>query len=635
MGKPFDKELLEINETYKWSANTKLDVDSKDLLRMTSFPMLAVGSGGSFSACSYLSLLHQEYGNICKSITPLELHSSKNVIRNANVFFLSASGKNSDILFGFNLSIQNEAKNIFSLCMRKNSPLAKLSKNYSASTIIDFNHPSGKDGFLATNSLVSFFVILARIFNKFEYRELTFEEIFLNRMTDFCKSLDKDFTIQVLYGGWGAPIAIDIESKFTEAGLGNILLADFRNFAHGRHNWFDKKKRQSAVIAIVTPSEKELAQKTLALLPKSIPRLIIETTDNTPNGAIELLIKSFYLTKVIGELKEIDPGRPGVPEYGRKLYNLKYASLYKSKRKVDEDFLIRRKIGLSDILQLSDDQYSIWYNSLLAFKKSINSSRFAGIIFDYDGTLCSSKERYHGPSELIREQLLRILQSDIVIGIVTGRGKSVRLDLQKFIPKKFWNKVILGYYNGSQISMLDDDKAPDASKPKANSLEALFSEISNHFLIGKFLTEDRLKIEPRPQQLTIEINDQFIGALIKEVLLDIVAKYDYKDIKVLQSSHSIDIILNTVSKLHILQECERFIKSQDKEHKFLCIGDCGKWPGNDYQLLGSKYSLSVDEVSTDPDTCWNLASPGIRNIDATLQYLQAITVTKNSFSIKL
>lgn len=635
MGKPFNKELLEVNETYNWSADVKLNIDKKDLLRMTSLPMLAVGSGGSFSACSYLSLLHQEYGNICRSVTPLELHSSRNVIRNANVFFLSASGKNSDILFGFNLSIQNEAKNIFSLCMRKNSPLAKLSNNYSTSTIIDFSHPSGKDGFLATNSLVSFFIILARIFNKFERKELILEEIFLNKIADFCKSLDKDFTIQVLHGGWGTPVAIDIESKFTEAGLGNILLADFRNFAHGRHNWFDKKKRQSAILAIITPSEKELAQKTLALLPKSIPRLIIETADNTPNGTIDLLIKSFYLTKAIGELKEIDPGRPGVPEYGRKLYNLKYASLYKKSAKTDDDYLVKRKINSSGILELSDDQYSIWYNSLLAFRKSINSSKFAGIIFDYDGTLCSSKERYSGPSELIREQLLRILQSNIVIGIVTGRGKSVRSDLQKFIPKKFWKSVLLGYYNGSQISMLDNDKAPDASKPKANSLEGLFSEISNHFLIARFLGEDRLKIEPRPQQLTVEINDQFIGLLIKELLLDIVAKYDYKDIKVLQSSHSIDIILNTVSKLNILQECERFVKSSGKEPQFLCIGDCGKWPGNDYQLLGSKYSLSVDEVSADPDTCWNLAPPGIRNIDATLQYLQAITTEKNSFSIKL
>src|SRR5260370_29648479 len=31
--------------------------------------------------------------------------------------------------------------------------------------------------------------------------------------------------------------AWDLESKFSEAALGSIQVADYRNFAHGRHHW--------------------------------------------------------------------------------------------------------------------------------------------------------------------------------------------------------------------------------------------------------------------------------------------------------------------------------------------------------------------------------------------------------------
>ena len=50
--------------------------------------------------------------------------------------------------------------------------------------------------------------------------------------------------------------------------------------------------------------------------------------------------------------------------------------------------------------------------------------------------------------------------------------------------------------------------------------------------------------------------------------------------------------------------------------------------GNDCELLSHEYALSVDEVSMDSSTCWNLASPGIRGVDATLEYLAKLHVDK-------
>ena len=78
-----------------------------------------------------------------------------------------------------------------------------------------------------------------------------------------------------------------------------------------------------------------------------------------------------------------------------------------------------------------------------------------------------------------------------------------------------------------------------------------------------------------------------------------------------------------VSKLNVLKHLRESVGAAP----VLTIGDRGRWPGNDYELLREPFALSVDELSVDPNTCWNLAPRGQRGIAATLCYLRALTVT--------
>jgi hypothetical protein len=48
-------------------------------------------------------------------------------------------------------------------------------------------------------------------------------------------------------------------------------------------------------------------------------------------------------------------------------------------------------------------------------------------------------------------------------------------------------------------------------------------------------------------------------------------------------------------------------------------------------LLAQPYALSVDEVSADPNTCWNLAPPGHRGVQALLDYVGAFRVKDGCF----
>ena len=633
MGKPFSQELDRIFDTYTWAD----EQDTQSLAQMAhdrQTPVLVVGSGGSFSACYLAVHLLQQLGIIAKAITPLELHSSKKTLRQSRILFISASGKNSDILFAFKSAIEENPISIVTFCMRLNTPLTSLAKKYSIAKALEYTIPAGKDGFLATNSLIAYFAILTKAFEKDALQQIKpVAGKDLSEISAFIDSLEENSTTTVLYSGWGQPTAIDIESKFTEAALGNINLADYRNFAHGRHHWFAKRAHNSSIIALVTPEEEMLASKTLSLLPKSIPKLVLRSKLPSAAASLELLIKSFRLIESVGKKRSIDPGKPGVPDFGRKLYNLRYASLVKPTNKSmdkDESNIILKKAKVNSIDDLSFDQLSYWKEAYKSFSNRLSKTKFGIIVFDYDGTLCRPQDRFNPLSQEITQHINSILKSGFVVGVVTGRGQSARKELQTAINPKLWPNVIMGYYNGADIGTLDNDNLPNVKIKPDDTLNKL------HQLLVSCEFPSKIKIELRPKQLTIQIDDKFEWKKIRSLILQLIMKSELSGFQVLESSHSMDIIRRPeVSKLNIIEHCISKANAKKISPNYLCIGDRGQWPGNDFELLSTPYSLSVDEVSSDKDSCWNLSSVGIEGVDSTLIYLQGIKHLRDHFRLNL
>jgi HAD superfamily hydrolase (TIGR01484 family) len=631
MGKPFEKELLALESTFRWALEQDTSKFEEAIKSNLNTPLICVGSGGSFSACSFAVLLYQHHGTISKAVTPLDLNYSKEIIRNLNLLFISASGKNTDIILAFKKAIEQEPSCVTSLCMRKGTPLSKLSEQYSVSKTYEYDIPSGKDGFLATNSLIAFFTLLYKAFDNNKVGknfQLSPDKKFVTELKKFIGDITPNHTFITLYGSWGQPVAVDLESKFSEAALGNIFISDYRNFGHGRHHWFAKRGKQSAVIAIVSPEEEAIALKTLDLLPKEIPKLIIKSANQGALSSIDLLAKSFYLVNELGKIQNIDPGKPGVPSFGSKLYNLRYSNLLRETEVTNpQTIAIKRKISDREINQMSSLELKHWVNSYNKFKKAITSAKFGSIIFDYDGTLCSHENRMK--TELtpeITQALTKILKNGFIVGVVTGRGKSVRELLQKSLNKTLWNNVIIGYYNGSDIGALNNNLLPNTSSHISPLLTTIQKELDDLF---KDLT-NKVSIELRPAQISIKVSFKRDWPYVRRVILQSVSLQNIEGISILESSHSIDIIENKrSSKLRILQFCHEKAQELELENNCLCIGDKGQWPGNDYSLLSTPYSLSVDEVSPLPSSCWNFATPGVKHTQATLEYLSLITNNKN------
>lgn len=629
MGKPFKTELKQIPNTYNWAQEQDIRALSDWFQRHKNIPIYFVGSGGSLSACYYAVSLAHEIGITATAVTPLELYHSRKALSSSAVFFISAGGHNKDILFGFNSAIQTEPRGIASLCMKLNSKLEHLSRRYSITDIFEFSIPVGKDGFLATNSLVAFFTILNKALSKLDSEIKSQLKITEGSGEEFLRSISEGSVITVLHGGWSKCVAVDIESKCTEGALSATLIADYRNFAHGRHHWFAKQNTRSAVIALISPEDESIASKTLSLIPEDIPRLSIRSTHDYPNSSIDLLIQSFRFIDLLGQKMKIDPGKPEVPEFGRKLYHLNYQTDYTTPKfkgvSTRAMFAIRRKTKVGSLEDISQEDLKWWLRAYSKFINRLNNRKYGAIVLDYDGTLCPASSRYEGISDNTAVALNRLLKDGAIIGIATGRGKSVRRDLQKSISPECWKSIFIGYYNGSQIGSLAEDLLPNIKLDTNSNLLKVKNYLET--LEMNFLYSCDL----RPSQLSIETS----STTSKRMLVDLIRGLNISGINVLESSHSIDIIPSDVSKQLVVDYCKLKAKNVNLPEDILCIGDKGQWPGNDYVLLSNPYSLSVDEVSMITDSCWNIAGMGIKNVDATNEYLDWISIVGGSLKIKI
>lgn len=642
LGKPYKSELEKLEETYQWALEVPLDPVVDFVKSATDLPMITVGSGGSYTSAAYAALLHQTMSGLAYPVTPLEILSRNRRLSKVAVAFFSAGGRNRDILYSFEVAARLEPEQLLVLCQSKGSKLASLSKQYCYVTLAEYVPPAGRDGFLATNSLLASAIVMTRAYGAIQpflgklpislqgIIGSSFREFTLELQTQVRRLLKKDSLI-VLYGKWSKPVAIDLESKMTEAGLVNMQLADFRNFAHGRHNWLAKHASSTGILALTTPEDEQIASKTLRIIPDSIPKVILSTKHSNSVGTLELLIKAMCVVYDFGRSRNIDPGRPGVPRFGSRLYNLRTPFSQSTREIVEGKMSLKkralfRKFGENLTLHEFNQKAVV---ALDSFLDRLQRTKFNGVVFDYDGTLCDPVHRFSGPSENIGKGIERLVTSGIRVGIATGRGSSVRKDLRKLLPNSVWSEVLIGYYNGSDIATLQDDAHPH----KDGTVDPTLSKFLS--IMDKEGYASDVQLTVRPKQITIEYPKDSGKKISILAYQHISQRYGINTIKILESSHSIDVVAPDVSKRNLVKTVEDYISKDGFQPQILKIGDKGRWPGNDFELLADEFSLSVDAVSQDFDGCWNIAPLGHRGEQATLDYLNMIKIQQSQFELEI
>ncbi len=631
MAKPYGQEMKRLGETFAWASSADVAPLRQAVRMAAARPLQAIGSGGSLSAAHALAVLHRQWTRqLAVVASPLE--TSWPSVETVSTWLISAGGGNVDILRAVEQIARREPRHVAVMCGREASPLAKFCEEHPYIDALLYPPPAGKDGFLATNSLLGFATLLARAYCE----EFGSAEEWSSAAATVAPWIDEGSSqVEALRRStallWGRPTtlvlhgqstfvgAVDLESKFTEAAIGNLQLADYRNFAHGRHHWLAKRGDESGILAFVSEDDSELAERTLRLIPEDIPISRVPIEGSATTQLLGSLTAALRIAGWAGEARGLDPGRPGVPDFGRKLYNLQLpkASKLKSHPKLsDRDAAaIARKAGASASDVAARGDLVVWTSALEDFRERLGTARFRGVVLDYDGTIVDTRRRFEPASDEMIAQLVRLLDAGIVVGIATGRGGSVQRDLKYRLPESLWSRVVVGYYNGAEINLLDSGYVPGGSGEVCASLAAVAATLRHHPELAGYVDQT-----DRKYQITLTPRRRLSEERLWETVQQIVHAAETTDIRATRSTHSVDVIAPGVSKVSVL----RYLRG-DTDASILAIGDRGKWPGNDFELLREPLSLSVDEASSDPSTCWNLGDWGQRGIRTTLDYLTAMT----------
>ena len=540
--------------------------------------------------------------------------------------------------------VRREPTVLAAICTRSHTALSELASSHGWTSCHEFPTPVRKDGFLATNSLLATSVLLVRAYG-YVFAALPSLPPKLDDLLHpdqhplrFSSALEQSFrplcerrTLVVLHGHMTQPAAADVESRFTEAALANVQLADYRNFAHGRHHWLARTADDTAVLILSSPEESNVADRTAMLLPKSIPVLHLRFSAGPP-GMLSAVLHSIYLGWFAAKAIGLDPGKPKVPQFGRRLYHLH--AIPKSPPSAitlsdSEACAIERKSGLTIANLHLRNQLDDWRSHYRTFQKKLANAHFSGVVFDYDGTLCHSTERVTGLRREVVARLIALLQAGIIVGIATGRGKSVKKELRAQIRPIHLRKLIMvGYHNAGEIGLLDDDKVPPCDATLHDSL----LEVNDTLTRNQFISRNS-KLEAKGRQITLEVTRPVLVQDIRNCVSDIARSHVETNVKIVQSSHSIDILAPGVSKQSLVTAMTERLGHHQGNPEILCIGDRGRWPGNDFELLQHPFALSVDQTSQDQLTCWNLAPPGSRNVDACLYYMDHIKPESRTFRL--
>ena len=286
-------------------------------------PLVATGSGGAEAAADLLALLYGARGGVGTAVSPMTLNSfSDSALSTSKILLISKGGHNKDIIFATRRGLKanpEKTAGIFLYEGERNESRKILLKAKSKNSFCIPLTQSG-DGFVAIGTTFAYFALFARIFqpkvNILKYKNISRNPytICLNDDTPLkIEDLKKVNSYLILHGSWGRPVADSLEGKLVESSLATASVFDFRNYCHGRFIYTSNHLDDSAIVMLISPREKKIAQNIRKFLPKTAKLILIETEKDAPEASLDQLIRSTKFFHDACDLKGVNPKSPANP----------------------------------------------------------------------------------------------------------------------------------------------------------------------------------------------------------------------------------------------------------------------------------------------------------------------------------
>jgi hydroxymethylpyrimidine pyrophosphatase-like HAD family hydrolase len=601
-------QLALLEETYAQTRSSDLSIVAAALDAMRRRQGIYVGSGGARAVAQLAAEVHERQTRmLARAATPLEVVASPPLF-DAGLMLFTASGRHPDATATVEAARRTHARPIFVVTHRTREDLPDAISGPDVE-VVTLPSVVEKEGFLATNSVLAMAAAVvagscARLPARLPHLR-----------TNGTRALREN--TMILYGPGALGVATDLETRLAETGLSSAQVTDYRNFAHGRHTGLARRLDSTTIVALVTPEFVGLADQTLGVLPSRADVIRVESRLVWPFNVLDLLVASMKIIAATAEETDLDPSRPSVPAFGRRLYHLSSRRYLRPQADpIERKMIAARAQPNQRIRGLFEEALDIW-------SAELRETRFSGVVLDYDGTVCTTARRFELPDAHVRALLLQLLEQGTVIGFASGRGGSLHRDLRQWLPRGYWDQVELGLYNGGlALSLTESIMSSRAQSP-------LISEVMRRLRVLPI--SSLLRLEQREHQLSIEFNDGSLSTdVVVGAVLEVLAWSPPLDFKVVASAHSVDVIPAESAKTATLTRV-----AARSGGEVLAVGDQGQIGGNDFELLaGTGFSLSVDRVSGDPTRCWNLDRRGERGPVLLQRYLGSLRAMRGGLGFR-
>jgi hypothetical protein len=329
-------ELRQLPATF--AAATAQDVSAlADWLRAhADRPLLALGAGGSLAIAQLAATLHtRATGRMARAGEPMDLYLDGAALTGQAVLQVTASGGHSDSLTSCAL-LPGLGVDSAVFAGRTGSAGEALLTGTGVE-VFAFDLLPDVHGWVAVNVLLAQAVVLARAFTLAHPQLGSVPVDFAALLPDGATDVDSALAATVadladvfarprlvaLYGPDTKAVALDLDSKFAESGLGALSMSEYRNFAHGRYQSMLPDLAETAVLAFAGPRERVWAESALDALPDDVPAVGVLLPDS--GAAAEQVVglaRLLFVVGALGRIRSIDVGWGSRNTFGDVLYEL-------------------------------------------------------------------------------------------------------------------------------------------------------------------------------------------------------------------------------------------------------------------------------------------------------------------------
>ncbi|GGM81328.1 hypothetical protein ACFFX1_37125 [Dactylosporangium sucinum] len=336
----FDDELRDIPATYAAAAAVDVAPLAAWLREHAQSPLAFVGAGGSLAVAQLGASLHQRAtGRMAAAREPMDLYLG-DLGPDTAIVLVTAGGAHSDSLAACKL-FAAEPRDAAVFCGSTGSAGEALLAG-SAVPVFAYDLLPQVHSWVAVNVLVGQALVLARAYAEAFPERLGVVPATLDELNPGWTQVDASVgglverlaevlarpMLAFLHGPDTRTAAVDLDSKFAESGLGELVLSEYRNFAHGRYQTLLPRQGEIAILAMYTPREADIAAATMASIPEHLPAAGLAVPgDGAAAQQIGCLVQLMYVLGALARVRGIEVGWGSRNTFGDLLYDLDLSAL--------------------------------------------------------------------------------------------------------------------------------------------------------------------------------------------------------------------------------------------------------------------------------------------------------------------